>query len=89
MRAHRSCSDFATPGTGFKMGIPPRRIDILTKISGVEFAAAWPRRVDAVFGTVECGVIGAAHLVANKRAAGRLQDLADIEALEALARGRR
>src|SRR5438270_1867561 len=30
-------ADLATPGTGFQMGMPPRRIDVLTKISGVEF----------------------------------------------------
>src|SRR5690606_19854940 len=38
--------DLATPGTGFMMGVPPRRIDVLTQISGVEFSEAWPRRVE-------------------------------------------
>src|ERR1700689_5423244 len=39
--------DLSTPGTGFKMGAPPRRIDILTKISGIDFAHAWDRRIQA------------------------------------------
>jgi hypothetical protein len=83
-------SDFATPGTGFKMGLPPRRIDMLTKISGVAFEDAWPRRVEADFAPgLRCGVIGLSELVANKRAAGRSQDLADVEALERLQRARR
>ncbi len=78
-------ADFATPGTGFKMGIPPRRIDILTKISGVDFDEAWARRIEADFAPgLRCGVIAISDLIANKRAAGRPQDLADVDALERL-----
>jgi len=78
--------DFSVPGTGFKMGIPPRRIDILTQVSGVAFPEAWPRRVEAEFSeSVRCGVIGFHDLLANKRAAGRPQDIADVSALERLA----
>jgi hypothetical protein len=83
-------ADFASPGTGFKMGAPPRRIDILTKISDVEFEAAWPRRMEADFGPdVRCGVIGIDDLITNKKAAGRPQDLADVDGLERLVRTRR
>lgn len=84
-------TDLETIGTGFKMGEPPSRIDILTQIEGVLFADAWPRRVETSFGHVTCGVIGRADLLANKRAAGRPQDLADVAALERLetARGKR
>jgi hypothetical protein len=75
--------DIATPGVGFMMGIPPRRIDVLTKISGVEFADAWPRRIEASFGAgLRCPVISIADLIINKRASDRLQDRADVEALE-------
>jgi hypothetical protein len=76
--------DLAVSGTGFKMGEPPRRIDILTRIEGVRFEDAWPHRFEAAFGSVRCGVIGLADLIANKRAAGRPQDLADVAALERL-----
>jgi hypothetical protein len=83
-------SDFAVPGTGFKMGMPPRRIDILTKISGVDFAAAWPKRIEADFGRdVRCCVIGLEDLLTTKRAAARTQDIADVEALERLARAKK
>ena len=69
------------------MGIPPRRIDVLTELSGVVFSDAWPRRIQAQFGRgVTCDVIGAADLVTNKTAAGRTQDLADVEALDRLGR---
>jgi hypothetical protein len=81
--------DFWVPGTGFKMGMPPSRIDILTQVSGIDFAAAWPRRVEAEFGEgVRCPVIGVEDLLLNKRAAGRPQDEADVAALERLARAR-
>src|SRR5579864_5855757 len=36
-------ADFASPGSGFRMGSPPYRIELLTTISGVEFADAWAR----------------------------------------------
>lgn len=82
-----AAADLATPGTGFKMGIAPRRIDILTRISGVEFAVAWSRRVEAEFAPgVRAFVIGREDLIANKRVAGRPQDLADVAVLERLAR---
>ncbi len=71
------------------MGMPPRRIDILTQISGVRFEDAWPRRVEARFGPqVTAAVIAVDDLLANKRAAGRPQDLADVDGLERLLRGR-
>ena len=80
-------SDLETPGTGFKMGIPPRRIDVLTKIEGLTFEQAWPNRLSASFSeTVVCPVIGLDDLITNKRAAARPQDLADVAALERIRR---
>jgi hypothetical protein len=80
-------SDLERVGTGFKMGIPPRRIDILTQIEGISFADAWPNRIDAEFGEgVRCPVIGLADIITNKRAAGRPQDLADVAMLERIAK---
>src|SRR6185312_170316 len=76
--------DFETPGTGFMMGSPPRRIDVLTQIDGVRFEEVVPRAVDASFDGVPTKVIALDDLLINKRAAGRLQDLADVRALERL-----
>jgi hypothetical protein len=65
-----------------QLGLPPRRIDVLTSISGVEsFAAAWDTRVERAVHGQSVPFIGREALIANKRAAGRLRDLADIEAL--------
>jgi hypothetical protein len=41
-----SAKDFAQPDNFFRMGTPPVMVDIMPKISGVEFEEAWRRRVD-------------------------------------------
>ena len=69
--------------TVVQLGQPPRRIDLLTHIDGVQFDACWPRREsDAVDGVV-LPFIGLDDFKANKMARRRLRDLADLEALQA------
>jgi hypothetical protein len=82
-------ADLATPGVVFQIGLPPLRVDILTQISGVEFERAWPRRQSAAFGDLTIDVIGRADFIANKKATGRLKDLADAERLERRPRSKR
>lgn len=74
--------DFQTPDTVLQIGESPRRIDILTSIEGVEFEDAWPQRMDIEIDGLTVPVIGRKHLIENKRALGRSQDLADIERLQ-------
>ena len=69
--------DFETSGTAFQIGVAPRRIDILTSIDAVEFEEAWPRRQEVEVAGSTVPVIGRHHLLRNKRATGRPQDLAD------------
>lgn len=76
-------SDFARPDMVAQFGLPPWRIDILTGVSGVTFEEAWSDRVDADFDGVLVPFIGKAAFIRNKRASGRLKDLADIESLGA------
>src|SRR3954471_2406773 len=76
--------DFAAPGLTFQIGIAPIRIDVLSSIDGVDFDAAWPKRVTTTYGDQPVQVISRDDLIVNKRTAARLQDLADVEALEAL-----
>ncbi len=75
-------TDLTTPGVVFQIGIPPVRIDVLTEIDGVEFAEAWSARVLTKFADQSVPVLSREHLIKNKRAAGRTQDLADVEKLE-------
>lgn len=79
-----SAKDFSEPDSFFRMGTPPAMVDILPKISGVDFAAAWARRVN---GAIEEGLtvpfISREDLLAAKLSAGRPEDLADVAALRA------
>jgi len=75
--------DLSKPGTIFQIGVPPIRIDIITAIDGVEFAEAWPDSLKTSFGGVPVFVISRHHLITNKKTSARLQDLADVEQLEA------
>jgi hypothetical protein len=74
-------SDFCHRETVVQIGVPPRRIDVMSDLSGVEFAAAWPDRVVARVGDLDVPFIGRAALLRNKRASGRHKDLGDVQAL--------
>jgi hypothetical protein len=84
-----TAADFSSPGVVYQVGVPPRRVDVLTRIEGVEFAHAWPGRLDLEYGGVPVHVIGAAELLVNKRAVGRPRDLLDAKDLERVIARRR
>jgi uncharacterized protein YgbK (DUF1537 family) len=61
--------DLQNDDTVFQIGVAPRRIDLITSASGLQFEVRIPAIND---------------LIKNKRASGRTKDLADAEALESL-----
>jgi hypothetical protein len=69
--------DFLQPGITFQIGIPPRRIDIITEIEGMQFHNAYPNKIFANLEGISVPVISRSDLLANKRASGRPQDLVD------------
>ncbi len=77
-----SKDDLLSPDMVIQIGMPPRRIDLLTGISGVEFVDAWGTKVFHRVGTLDIPFLGREALVANKRATGRAKDVADLEILE-------
>jgi len=77
-----SVEDLAGPDLIFQIGAPPVRIDIITSIDGVEFDSAWRERMPSEYGDQRVHVLSRRHLIENKKASGRLQDLADVEFLE-------
>jgi hypothetical protein len=79
--------DLSRPGVVFQIGVPPCRVDILTQIDGVTFDVAWSRRVETKIGDLTIAALGRADLIANKRAAGRPKDRADLAWLEAADHG--
>ncbi len=60
------------------MGVSPVKVDITTTISGVRFAECYAERIVDVLDGVQVNVINLKHLKANKKASGRLKDLADL-----------
>ena len=83
-----SPADFSTDDLIVQFGVVPNRIDILTSIEAVDFATAWPDRISVEMDGISMNVVGRDHLLQNKRAVGRPQDIADAERLSALERGR-
>ena len=70
------------------LGVPPVRIDILRRADGIDTEPTLARAESVQLGELRVRVIALADLLANKRAAGRPQDLADVALLErVLARG--
>ena len=76
-----SVEDLCEPELVIQIGLPPRRVDILTDLTGVDFGSAWDSRVVLAIGELDVPFLGRESLIQNKRATGRLKDLADLEAL--------
>ncbi|MGZ5505159.1 MAG: nucleotidyltransferase [Limisphaerales bacterium] len=77
-----SVNDFQKAGYAIQLGRPPYRIDILTSIDAIEFEAAYQKRKTIRAQGLTLPLIGRAELIANKRATGRPQDIADVAKLE-------
>lgn len=73
--------DFSKEHVVYQMGLPPRRIDLLTSVSGVTFEEAWADRVVINAAGLELPFLGKRTLVKNKVAAGRDKDLVDVRLL--------
>jgi len=76
-----SIEDFLEEGRIVRMGNPPFRLEILTTIDGVSFPECHAARNIAVIDGVDVNLINLQHLRLNKKASGRLKDLADLENL--------
>lgn len=76
--------DLQEEGIVFQIGVAPRRIDIMTTASGLQFEEAFLNSITVDIEGIQVHVPSLDDLIRNKRAAGRTKDLADAEALEAL-----
>lgn len=77
-------SDFEKEGTVFQIGVAPRRIDIITGASGLQFDSTFRKSSIVELEGLQVRIPSVDDLIVNKRASGRTQDLADAEALEEL-----
>ena len=74
--------DFLASGQVIQLGQAPNRSDLLCTISGVDFGPCYESRVTIEVDDVTVTFIDLDNLKKNKAAAGRHQDLADLENLE-------
>jgi hypothetical protein len=78
-----SVEDFQNPSTVVRIGVPPICVDILQSIDGIDFETVFAGSAEyLVDGDLPTRYISAEHLIINKLASGRLQDLADVEAIQ-------
>ncbi len=87
--ADMKVEDFASQRFIYHMGLEPNRIDVLTTIDGVDFGSAWRNRERTVYERVPMLLISKDDLIKAKLAAGRPQDLLDVEMLKASGKRRR
>jgi hypothetical protein len=79
-----SKEDLQKDGTVFQIGVAPRRIDIITSASGLQFEETYGRSLSVNVEGIEVRIPSIDDLIQNKKATGRTKDLADAEALESL-----
>lgn len=77
-----SCLRFANADRQIvRLGRPPQMVDLLNFAGGREFSPIWMRRVLGKLGDQEVFFPSREDLIDLKQAAGRPQDLADVERL--------
>ncbi|MCY4283041.1 MAG: nucleotidyltransferase [Gammaproteobacteria bacterium] len=79
-----SISDFSEEGVIFQIGVAPRRIDIITRISGVDYLEASKTANSVEIDGLTIKILSAEHLIRNKLATGRPRDIDDAENLRRL-----
>ncbi len=73
--------DFIAKGTIFQIGVVPRRIDIITAITGVEFGEAWEDRLMVEVDGLKVNILSLDKIIRNKEATGRAKDALDAKNL--------
>lgn len=76
-----SVEELTKPGMVIQLGVPPVRVDIITRVSGVSWEKADADKVPGRYGQTPVHFISRDDFIANKKATGRLKDAADLEAL--------
>lgn len=79
--------DFSRIGSIVQLGFEPNRVDFLTSIGGIDFEEAWRGRIEGRYGSEPMFYLGLDELIRAKEAAGRPQDLADLDWLREAKKG--
>ncbi|MFT4176060.1 MAG: hypothetical protein QM627_05335 [Luteolibacter sp.] len=64
-----------------RIGFEPMRLELFTRIPGVQFNECYPRHEIVKIGRMQVPFISLSDLKTNKRASGRPEDLQDLEEL--------
>ncbi|MFH1295747.1 MAG: DUF6036 family nucleotidyltransferase [Bacteroidota bacterium] len=75
--------DFLKTDEFIQIGYPPNRIDLVLSCDGVDFTTCYQSRLVVEVDGLIINFIDLENLKKNKKATGRLQDLADLDNLEA------
>jgi len=73
---------FAKKGIIFQIGVPPRRIDIITHIDGVEFKTAYKTKKIIRLENLSIPFLSKTNLIKNKQSTGREKDKIDVKYLK-------
>jgi len=76
--------DFTKDDIIFQIGVAPRRIDIITGVSALNFDDTHKRAIEIHIEGLKVFIPSVSDLITNKKATGRIKDLADVETLESL-----
>ena len=76
-----TADDFSLPGNIVQLGFPPVRIDLITSLSGISWEESEAGKEPGDYGGIPVSFLGRKQFIINKRASGRMKDLADLEAL--------
>ncbi|OGW76017.1 MAG: hypothetical protein A2Z72_02005 [Omnitrophica bacterium RBG_13_46_9] len=68
---------FSEKGIIFQIGVPPRRIDIITHIDGVDFQTAYETKEEIAVENIKIPFLSKENLIKNKESTGREKDRLD------------
>lgn len=77
-----TAEDFTGERQIVQLGYAPRRIDLLTGISGVDFEKAWENKIQGTLAGLPVHFLSAEDFITNKKASGRPKDIGDAGELE-------
>ena len=76
--------DFTKDDVIFQIGVAPRRIDIITGVSALNFDETIERAIEVEIEGLKVLIPSVSDLIVNKKATGRTKDLADVETLQTI-----
>jgi hypothetical protein len=73
---------FSEQGRIIRMGSPPMMIELINAVGGVTFEEIWQNKIPGHYGDAPVFLLSKSDLLKSKKAAGRPQDIRDLEELD-------